>query len=224
MSCSPAIGAAGAEPQGPARSRANAHRRRSALSYAVAGTIAAGVLTTGAEEPLPTILWAAVFLFLACFYDVKSFRIPNWLNGTALLTALLLQGFLGGGQAMLAGAVGMMCGFGILLLPYAAGFLGAGDVKAVMAVGAAFGLAGLLPILTWSAFIGGAIGITFLLVSGALFQTVSRLANGLAITFFTRRWTYLTPEPGSAATRVLPFACVLGLAVVAHFAWGTPWA
>ena len=125
---------------------------------------------------------------------------------------------------MLAGVVGMACGFGILVLPYAAGFLGAGDVKAVMAVGAAFGVAGLLPILTWSAFIGGAIGITFLLLSGALLQTVSRLANGLAITFLTRRWTYLTPEPGSAATRVLPFACVLGLAVVAHFAWGTPWA
>ena len=86
------------------------------------------------------------------------------------------------------------------------------------------GVAGLLEILIWAAFIGGVLGALFLLVNGALLSTVQRIANGLAITFFTRRWTYLSPEPGSAATRALPFACVLGLAVVADLFWGTPWA
>jgi Flp pilus assembly protein protease CpaA len=158
------------------------------------------------------------------YFDVKSYRIPNWLNASAMIGALafhgLTAGFAGAGTALL----GACAGFALLLLPHLGGFLGAGDVKAAMALGAWFGAPVLASLLVWASLLGGLCGFLILLLNRGLLETITRWAGSLTITFYTKRFTYLAPEVGSAATRVLPFACVLGSSVTAQFLWGTPWA
>ncbi len=224
MSCTSTDGVARTDAPQPVRSSSATTRRRSACSFLFAGLLVVGLLATGAEEPLPTLVWAAAFLPLAVYFDVRSFRIPNALNAAAMFAAVLFHTALSGVSGAGFAFAGIGAGFAILLLPYVTGFLGAGDVKAAMALGAWFGAPVLASLLVWSALLGGVCGVAILLLHRGLWDALTRWAGSFVITFYTKRFTYLAPEAGSAATRVLPFACVLGCSVTAQFLWGTPWA
>lgn len=111
--------------------------------------------------PLLLALWIA-------WGDLKTHRIPNYLTlGTAL--AGLAYGFICQGWTGLAdGFMGMLLGFGLLIVPYLMGGMGAGDVKALAALGAWLG-----PRLTFYLFLymgiaGGIIALAVLWHKGLL--------------------------------------------------------
>jgi prepilin peptidase CpaA len=100
----------------------------------------------------PTAI-AAVAAIVIGVWDLRSFRIPNFLTLPLLLTGLLYHGWLAGGGGVAASALGALIGGSILIVPYLMGGIGGGDVKLLAAMGAwlqsrllllAFGVGGLL--------------------------------------------------------------------------------
>lgn len=104
----------------------------------------------------PIQLWAAigvvVFIGIALYTDLKSRRIPNALNVTSLVIALVLHTALGGLNGFLFSLGGFAVGFGILFLLWIIGGGGGGDMKMMGAAGAWVGAFPILAIFIASAF------------------------------------------------------------------------
>ena len=129
----------------------------------------------------PALSWSAfaAILGLACWYDARTYRIPNGLICAGLAIAALTQG---PGFA----AAGLCVGLLALLPLYAAGAAGAGDAKLLAVVGAfagpvdAFGIAALT-------FVAGAlIAVPRLLAGGAAAET--RVPYSFAIAAGSATW------------------------------------
>jgi len=91
-------------------------------------------------SPLVPIACGFVYLIVAAYYELKTYRIPNLLTlaaiGLSIVFSIVCPERAGGVGAAFAG---MLLG-GVVLLPfYAAGFLGAGCIKAQAAWGAWIG-------------------------------------------------------------------------------------
>lgn len=110
---------------------------------------------------VPGILWAS-------WIDYAERRVPNWLNLTLLLSGFAVQGFYHGWSGVGTGALGMLVGFGLLIIPWMMHGMGAGDVKLMAAIGVWIG-----PKLTFYSFalgavIGGLAAVVMILSSGRL--------------------------------------------------------
>ncbi len=77
--------------------------------------------------------------FLLSFWmaagDLRSRRIPNYLTLGTALAGLAYQVASHGPSGLVDGLLGLVLGFGFLILPYMWGGMGAGDVKALAALG-----------------------------------------------------------------------------------------
>ncbi len=109
----------------------------------------------------------------ASIIDYRERRVPNWLNallgGLGLLAQLSYFGLAGLGN----GVLGLLVGFGVLIVPWIMHAMGAGDVKLMAAIGAWLG-----PYLTVLGFglgvlIGGAMGVVLILTSGKMAHAYS---------------------------------------------------
>lgn len=110
---------------------------------------------------VPGILWAS-------WIDYAERRVPNWLNLTLLLAGFAVQGWFHGWSGMGTGALGMLVGFGLLIIPWMMHGMGAGDVKLMAAIGVWIG-----PKLTFYSFalgavIGGLAAVVMILSTGRL--------------------------------------------------------
>jgi prepilin peptidase CpaA len=173
-------------------------------------------LTVLADAPLPALGWAAAFLFLAVERDLHSRRIPNWLTFPTLAFAVLYGASSGGMDGALHALLGAAAALALLLLPYAMGGLGAGDVKAAMALGALFGAGDIARVVLLAVAFGGVLALLRLMVRGGLLELGRRWLHSLATSLLTNRLVYFPPAPGSAATRGIPFAVAIALAVATH--------
>ena len=83
---------------------------------------------------------AALFVaVVACVFDLRTRRIPNWLTFGAAAAGLAFQGVNGGLGGFERGLAGWGAGVALLLAPYLLGGMGAGDVKLMGALGAWLG-------------------------------------------------------------------------------------
>lgn len=80
-----------------------------------------------------------VFVAIAVGTDLRSRRIPNWLNVSAFAGALIFHFALGGWSGLASSFCGFATGFGTLLVLFLIGGSGGGDVKLMGAVGAWIG-------------------------------------------------------------------------------------
>jgi len=76
---------------------------------------------------------------LACAFDLRTRRIPNWLTFGAAAAALIFHAATGGVSGVERSVLGWATGVALLLAPYALGGMGGGDVKLVGALGAWLG-------------------------------------------------------------------------------------
>ena len=134
----------------------------------------------------PIILQAvlAAVVIIAAVFDVRTRRIPNWLNLFGVLAGLLLNWFLNVDKYNWRSA---LMGLGLAFLIYFPLYLlrgmGAGDVKLMAAVGALVGPANWFAIFVLSNILGAAAAVVLLLSKGKLWGTlrnVGYMLNELA--------------------------------------------
>ena len=104
-----------------------------------------------------------LFLVLAFVTDIRTMKIPNWINFSYILTGFLYQGLTNGLDGLWFGAKGFIVGFGIMFLLYVFGAVGGGDVKLFGGIGAWTGLAFTTSSLVYSMIAAGVIGLGILL-------------------------------------------------------------
>ena len=110
---------------------------------------------------------------VACSYDVRTRRIPNWLTGPAALTALLVHLACGGWASLGAAAAAGLAAGAVMLLFFLAGGMGAGDVKLMTAVACFTGLSPLGTLLLTTALAGAACALAIAWRRGSLSQTLA---------------------------------------------------
>lgn len=100
----------------------------------------------------------AVMLFtaVAMVWDIRTRRIPNWLNLIGLIAALIFCSVRGGWGGISFSIAGFATGFAILLLLWLMGGAGGGDVKLMGAVGAWLGPYQTLIVFVASGFLAAA--------------------------------------------------------------------
>ncbi len=107
-------------------------------------------------------------VLLASWIDYSQRRVPNWLNGFLIVTGFIVQAWYFGTTGLSAATLGLLTGFGLLIVPWLMHGMGAGDVKLMAAIGVWLG-----PLLTFYSFalgavIGGVAAVVMILSTGRL--------------------------------------------------------
>ena len=105
-------------------------------------------------------------ILLASWIDYAQKRVPNWLNLALIVIGFSAQALCFGWAGLSTGALGLLTGFGLLIVPWMMHGMGAGDVKLMAAIGVWLG-----PALTFYSFALGA-------VIGAVAAMVMILSTG----------------------------------------------
>ena len=192
------------------------HRVARAYSVPIAFLAFASIMVMAYWVRLPLVAGAAFYLFFAVEYDLRCSRIPNWLNASGLLAALIggftLQGGDGLQTASLGAVAGLVPGFAL----YAMGLLGAGDAKGIAVLGALLG-AKAVPGLYLSMLGAGAVlSIALLAYRGELRDFLVRWGKSIVSLVLLRKFHHQQPPPGSAAAGGIPFAVCMALGTLAH--------
>ena len=128
----------------------------------------------------------AAMLIVAATGDLRSRRIPNWLNLAIALTAIPFWWMSGYGfwpevATQIAISLGV---FGLFLIPFLRGWMGGGDLKLLTALGLWLPLASLLKLLVIMSLAGGVLTLVMLArrrrASG---QEKTEVPYGVAIAF-----------------------------------------
>lgn len=161
-------------------------------------------------------LWAlAAVIVLTTYTEIRNSTIPNWITLPALAFALVTS-FLGVGIPLVSSLIGLAVGFGFLFLFYVFGGMGGGDVKLMGAVGALLGFPDILNVLTYTAFIGGAMAVVALIWHKRFWAGI-----GDALSLLMRRRPqgadHECPPPGTGPVppKASPITIPYGLAIVA---------
>lgn len=168
---------------------------------------------------IATTAFTILLLGLCAYLDVKHRRIPNWatLPGIALgLGMNSLQGWSG----LKVSGIGLLVGFGALLVLFVLGWMGGGDVKLMAAVGALKGSPFVVSALFYSLLMGVAIGVVMLIWNRRTLQTFRNLLFIIG-SRVSPRIPRQNIEPAQAQKVPFGLAIVLGtvLAMIVGYAW-----
>ena len=95
-------------------------------------------LSVWLKDNAPLLLPLLLSLWMA-WGDIRTQRIPNYLSLGTAVAGLGFQLGCHGWGGLWSGFLGLVLGFGLLLIPYLLKGMGAGDVKALAALGAWLG-------------------------------------------------------------------------------------
>jgi len=110
---------------------------------------------------LPIVL-TLIGCAVASYWDIRSRRIPNWLNAAIAIVALVVHSFAG----LEVAAISLLTMFVVTLggaLLYARGGIGAGDIKLAIASCGMLSYPLCVPFLLYTAIGGGLLAVFFLL-------------------------------------------------------------
>jgi prepilin peptidase CpaA len=142
--------------------------------------------------PTPVIPVCALSIAsLACAFDLRTRRIPNWLTFGAAGAALVFHFVTSGASGVALSIGGWATGAALLLLPYALGGMGAGDVKLVGALGAWLGPGETFWLAMYTGIAGGAMA----LIVSALHGYLRRAWSNVWLLLAHWRVTGLRPFP-----------------------------
>lgn len=153
---------------------------------------------------IPAILYAS-------WIDYAQRRVPNWLNAAIAAAGFGAQAAFFGLDGVTAALLGLLTGFGLLIVPWLMHGMGAGDVKLMAAIGAWLGPWLTLLSFAVGAIVGGIVAVVMIVTSG---RTVHALANFQTIVTKMRRVDTAFGEFGGARTfgntsQLLPYGVPL---------------
>jgi len=153
---------------------------------------------------IPAILYAS-------WIDYAQRRVPNWLNASLAACGLIMQFTFFGWNGVGVGALGLLVGFGVLILPWMVRGMGAGDVKLMAAIGAWLGPWLTLVSFGVGAIIGGVVAVVMIYSTG---RVVHAYANLQTIMTKFRRLDTTFSDFGGAKTfgntsQLLPYGVPL---------------
>jgi prepilin peptidase CpaA len=100
---------------------------------------------------------------MACWFDVRTRRIPNWLTFPAALIGLVATTAFHSGPGTVASVSGFFVGLAIFFPLFFLKGLGAGDVKLMGALGAWLGASVIFGVAFYTALAGGVFGLALIL-------------------------------------------------------------
>jgi len=176
--------------------------------------------TTASTLPVAIDVCALLLLGLCAYWDVRFRRIPNWATLPATALGLGMNGLFLGWQGMKTSGLGLLVGFGVLLILFVLGWMGGGDVKLMAAIGALKGYPFVVSALFYSLIVAVVIGVAMLIWNRKTLRTFKNL-------FFVMgsRVSRLIPKQNVDRNEAqkIPFglAIVLGTiwAMVVGYAW-----
>lgn len=121
------------------------------------------------DEHLRTALFSAsllTFCLTAAVYDVRSYRLPNWLMASGAVVGVGCSALLGGVAGLEQALYGGLLGIALLFLPFAARAMGGGDVKFLGALGCFLGPISCAWALLYGAVAGGALSLVVYCLPG----------------------------------------------------------
>ena len=105
--------------------------------------------------------WVGAFALAgaACWFDVRTRRIPNWLTFPAAALGLVAATAAHGGQGTVSSAAGLLVGLLLFFPLFMLKGLGAGDVKLMGALGAWLGTSVVLSVAFYTTLAGGVLAL-----------------------------------------------------------------
>jgi prepilin peptidase CpaA len=173
------------------------------------------------SPPPPAICCLLILLILtAALFDLRSYRIPNWLTFAGLSLALALNAFLFPRTGIFYSLEGLAVASTIYFILYLLHAMGAGDVKLMAAIGAAVGPWNWFVILFLTAIFGALAALVLALAKHRLRKTFLNMGLLLRSLGKGRAPYRANPEldvQNDAALR-LPHALAIALATLAFLA------
>jgi prepilin peptidase CpaA len=114
-------------------------------------------------------------ILYASWVDFAERRVPNWLNAALLVAGLAVQSWFFGVSGLSNGVLGLLLGFGLLIVPWLMHGMGAGDVKLMAATGAWLGPWLTLLSFAAGAVIGGVAAVAMILSTGRVMHAVTNM-------------------------------------------------
>lgn len=159
-----------------------------------------------------------VLLAIAAVIDARIRKIPNWLNLVILAGGLAQALIVGVPVTFPQALLGLLVGFGILLIPFALGAIGGGDVKMLMAIGAWLGASATLQVYLVEAVVGLVIVVTQCFFTGRLTQLVKNstliVANFANYAQVGRETVVATGKSMQSVDKPLPYAVSTLISVI----------
>jgi prepilin peptidase CpaA len=159
-----------------------------------------------------------VLLALASVIDARTRKIPNWLN-LVIVTGGIAQAIALGVPVTLAQSLlGILAGFGILLIPYILGAMGGGDVKMLAGIGAWLGATATLQVYLVAAVVGLVIVLVQCFLTGRLTQLLKNstliVANFANYAQVGRAQVVATGQSMKSVDKPLPYAVPTLISVI----------
>jgi prepilin peptidase CpaA len=110
-------------------------------------------------------------------FDLRTRRIPNWLNLTITAVGVTLAATHLTDRSMASALGGFAAGLVLMLPGHIVGATGAGDVKLFAAVGSLLGPTGTTVAFIYTAIFGGALALAVALIRGRLHDTLQETAT-----------------------------------------------
>ena len=109
--------------------------------------------------------------------DVRSKRIPNWLNYGSLVLGLAFQGVFKGWRGLEQGALGVLVAGGVFFLFFLVRGMGAGDVKLMAAIGAWVGLPHVVLVMVFTAIAGAGLAVLYMVFYRRVSSTLQNMGE-----------------------------------------------
>jgi prepilin peptidase CpaA len=158
-----------------------------------------------------------VLLGMAALTDFRTYTIPNWLTGPAIIIGLGLHTLLAQLSGLIFSLEGAAVGFGLFIIIYAFGWMGAGDVKLFAAVGSFLGPAQTISAALLVALVGGLLSFVILGFYLGWRRMGLWIWSHLQTLLLTRSLQVSTPVGG--ASPKVPYALAIGLGTIGSYWW-----
>jgi len=158
-----------------------------------------------------------VLLGIAAVVDFRTYRIPNWLTGLAMLVGITLHTVTSHFRGLVFSLEGAAVGLGVFIILYVCGWMGAGDVKLFAAVGSFLGPAQTISAALVIALVGGVLAFLVLGFHQGWRKTGLWLWAYVQTLLLSRSAQRLTLEQGTAPK--VPYAVAIGLGTIGSYWW-----